>query len=82
MAGPARPPEAYRRALRAVPETIDSRPRLPMSEVCTVTLAVRRGHCHGVLQKAGEPPIGFAVVLIPVSLWMRLSRQLTYPPYW
>jgi len=28
----------YRRALRAVPETIDGQPPLPMSEVCTVTL--------------------------------------------
>jgi Domain of unknown function DUF29 len=28
----------YRRALRAVPETIDNQPPLPMSEVCTVTL--------------------------------------------
>jgi hypothetical protein len=28
----------HRRALRAVPETIDGQPPLPMSEVCTVTL--------------------------------------------
>jgi hypothetical protein len=28
----------YRRALRAVPETIDGQPPLPMSEICTVTL--------------------------------------------
>jgi hypothetical protein len=28
----------YRRALRAVPETIDGQSPLPMSEVCTVTL--------------------------------------------
>jgi Domain of unknown function DUF29 len=31
-------PKLYRRALRAVPETIDGQPPLPMSEVCTVTL--------------------------------------------
>ncbi len=28
----------YRRALRAVPETIDGQPPLPMSDVCAVTL--------------------------------------------
>jgi hypothetical protein len=28
----------YRRALRAVPETIDGQPPLPMAEVCAVTL--------------------------------------------
>jgi hypothetical protein len=28
----------YRRALRAVPDTIDGQPPLPMTEVCPVTL--------------------------------------------